>query len=122
MSDIEEVEEKAKKLGFFGWVKGLGVKIKIFFVTLFGIIGAVLFFALNKNANTKDILKLELKKIRNEIEIENTAEEIDKNNEKISDLETQAARIKEEIEEIEKTTSKEKAPEDLDDFFDDRGF
>ena len=119
---IEEIKEEVKGNTFCAWIKGLGIKIKVFFIALFGIVGTVLFFVLSKNTNTKDILKLELKKVRKEIEIENAAKEIDKNNEKISDLESRAAQIKEEIAEIEKIAPENAEPEDLDDFFDNRGF
>ena len=116
-------DSKKKKNPFFAWISGLGIKVKIFFVTLFSIIGGVLFLVLNKNINNKDILKLELKRVRKEIEIENTAKEIDKNTKKISSLESRATEIKEEIAEIEKIApDKKTTPKELDDFFDKRGF
>ena len=116
---------KEKKNSFIEWIKGLGIKIKIFFVALFGIVGTILFFVVSKKANTKDILKLELKKVRKEIEIENAATEVNKNNEKLLDLEERAAKIKEEIAAIteveEEEPPKEVSNKELDDFFDNRG-
>lgn len=121
----KEGEEIAKKKNsFFEWVKSLGVKVKVFFIALFGIVGTILFFLMNKNKNTKDILNLELKKVRKEIEIENAATEVEKNKEKLLDLEERAAKIKEEIAAIaeaeEEVPPKEVSNEELDDFFDGR--
>jgi hypothetical protein len=118
-------EEGKKKNSFIEWIKGLGIKIKIFFVALFGIVGTILFFVINKKVNTKDILKLELKKVREEIKIENAATEVEKNNEKLLGLEERAAKIKEEIAAIAKAEDeeipKDISNEELDDFFDNRG-
>jgi hypothetical protein len=123
-TEIEDVVEKVvKKNPFFSWLKGLGLKIKIFFIALFGIVGTIMFFVFSKKMNTKEILKIELEKVRKEIEIEGAAKEIDKNNEKLLSLEARAEEIKKEILEIEEVTPNENpTEEELDDFFDSRGF
>jgi len=118
---IEELPKKDN--AFLAWFKNLGLKFKLFFVALFGIIGTVIFFIANKSMNSKDILKLELKKVRKEIEIEVAEKGINKNNEKIEILKARAAQIKEEIIEITKVeTGREPTEEELDNFFDSRGF
>jgi|15BtaG_2_1085339.scaffolds.fasta_scaffold00005_116 hypothetical protein len=109
----------------FEWFKNLGLKIKIFFGALFGILGAILFFVFSKKANTKGILEVELKKVRKEIEIEKAASEVKKNSEKLLSLKEKADRIKKEIAEISEA-EREEAPkevsnEELDEFFDSRG-
>ena len=76
-----------------------------------------------KRYNDKEILKLELKKVREEIEIEKAQEEINKNNEKLDALQLRADEIVKEIAEIEKPDpNRDVSDEELDKFFDDRGF
>ena len=120
-------EEREEKKTFWGSVanffKGIGLKAKLIFGAIIGIFGFISIFLLRKNMNSRQILELELKKLREEIEIEKAQEEINRNNEKLEVLESRAEEIKAEIEELKKFEPREDVSnEELDEFFDDRGF
>jgi len=103
--------------------KGIGLKVKLILGAVLGIFGFISIFLLRKNMNSKAILELELKKVREEVEIELAQEEIDRNDEKILTLEKRIEELKAEIKEAEKYEPRENvSEEDLDEFFDDRGF
>jgi hypothetical protein len=103
--------------------KGIGLKIKLILGAIIGIFGFISIFLLRKKINARQILELELKKIRGEIEIEKAQEEIDRNDEKLLGLEGRIKEIKEEIKELEKVEARDNVSnEELDEFFDDRGF
>jgi len=103
--------------------KGIGLKVKLVLGAIIGIFGFIMIFALGKKLNARQILELELQKVREEVEIEKAQEEMGKNNEKIITLESRAEEIKKEIEELEKLEPrKDVSREELDEFFDDRGF
>jgi tetrahydromethanopterin S-methyltransferase subunit G len=122
----EDIEEKTEST-FWGSIanffKGIGLKIKLIFGALIGIFGFISIFLLSKKINARQILELELKKIRGEIEVEKAQEEIDRNDEKLLGLEGRIKEIKEEIKELEEIESRDNVSnEELDEFFDDRGF
>ena len=103
--------------------KSVSLKLKLIFGTIIGVFGFIAVFLLRKNINNRQILELELKKVREEVEIEKAQEEIDRNDEKILLLEKKIERIKNEIKELEEFESEDNtSEEELDDFFDDRGF
>ena len=118
-----ESEEKEKK-GFFGALfDSISVKTKLILGIIVSVFGFIAFHMFQKRYNDEQILKLELKKVREEIEIEKAQEEIDINNEKLDALEIRADEIVKEIAEIEKPDpEKEVSDKDLKDFFDKRGF
>jgi len=122
----EENEEENKKTfwgSFANFFKGIGLKVKLIFGGIIGVFGLVSIFLLRRNMNSRQILELELKKLREEIEIEKAQEEINRNNEKLEVLESRAEEIKTEIEELKKFEPREDVSnEELDEFFDDRGF
>ena len=121
--DAERPAKAEKGNSFFLWMKNLGLKVKIFFIALIGIVGSIMVFVFSKKLNTRAILKTELKKVRKEIEIEVAAKEIDRNNEKLSELKVRAEEIKKEISKIDDVVPIENPTEkELDDFFDSRGF
>jgi hypothetical protein len=69
------------------------------------------------------MLKYELEKVRSEIEIEMAKEAVSINDDKILKLEEKEDAIRKKIEEIENSESIEDVSlEELDKFFDDRGF
>lgn len=116
-----------KNEGFFAslgaFISSLSLKIQLVFGALVGVFGFVAFYLFSKRRNNRDILELELKKVREEIEIEKAQEEIDKNIEVIEVLENRAEEIVKEIEEIDKPNpDREVTNKELDDFFDKRGF
>lgn len=101
----------------------LSLKIKLFIAGVIGFFGIISYFLFKKNINSREILELELKKVKEEIEIEKNQEQIDVNQEKIVDLESRAEEIKREIIKIEKPdVDREISREELDEFFDKRGF
>ena len=106
-----------------GFFKSLTLKAKAVFLAAFGIFGFISIFLFSKRLNERKILELELKKVRKQIEIEKAQEEIDKNEEKIFGLEEQEKLIREQIEALEAKKPRESVTdEELDDFFDSRGF
>jgi cell division protein FtsL len=120
-------EDTTDKKTFCGAVsnffKSIGLKVKIILGAIVGIFGFVSIFLLRKKMNARQILELELKKVREEIEIEKTQEEIDRNDGKILLLEGRIEEIKTEIKELEEFEARDSVSnEELDEFFDDRGF
>ena len=117
------VSDDDKESVIVSWFKGLGLKIKLLIGAIVGLFGVVSIFLLQKKMTSRQILELELKKLREEIEIERAKEEIDKNNALLLSLEERANSIKEEIQILESFESdREVTNEELDEFFDDRGF
>lgn len=101
----------------------LTMKVKVVIGAVLSILGLVSVFLFAKNMNQRKILELELKKVRKKIEIEKTQEEIDKNSEIIASLEDKEAMILEQLKELEDTSPREEvSKEELDEFFDERGF
>jgi hypothetical protein len=118
-----ESEEKEKK-GFFGALfDSISVKTKLILGIIVSVFGFIAFHMFQKQYNDEQILKLELKKVREEIEIEKAQEEIDRNNEKLGALEVRADEIVKEIAAMEKPDpDREVSDKELDKFFDDREF
>ena len=120
-------KETESKVGFWAAVGAafdrLSAKVKIIIAAIVGFFGLIAYFVFRKNINSKEILELELKRVREEIEIEKSQEEIDDNSKKIVDLEARAEEIKREIVKIEKPDlDREVSKEEIDEFFDKRGF
>ena len=120
-------DEPSDKKGFWyaigDFFKRLGLKAKLIIGTIVGVFGFIAVFLLRKKINAREILELELKKVREEFEIEKAQEEIDRNDEKILTLEGRIQDIKEEIKRLEEFEArKDVSEEELDDFFDKRGF
>jgi len=114
-------ENESETIG--SWFKGLGIKIKLFFGAIIGLFGLIAVFLFQKKMTSRQILELELKKLREEIEIEKAQDEIDKNNVLILDLEERIKSVKEEIDVLDSFEAREEvSKEELDEFFDDRGF
>ncbi len=124
---MSEEEKESEEKGFFYLVgdffKGLSLKIKLIFGAIIGIFSFIFMFVLQKRMNARQILELELKKIRTELEIERVQKDIDFNQEKIDALELQENEIRSQLEELEKLEVRDSVTdEELDEFFDDRGF
>ena len=89
-------------------------------VALFGFF-AVIF--ISKKINAKQILELELESLEERIKIKQTEDNIAANNSEIIELEKKASIIKKEIEDINSGKKSEfVTKEELDNFFDSRGF
>ena len=124
---MSEEEKESEEKGFFHLVgdffKGLSLKIKLIFGAIIGIFSFIFVFVLQKRLNARQILELELEKIRTELEIERVQKDIDFNQEKIDALELQENEIRSQLEELEKLEVRDSVTdEELDEFFDDRGF
>jgi hypothetical protein len=120
----EMMSNDEENVGLFHKVfGGISLRIKLILGFLAGIFSFLALFFISKNTNSKKIMELELKKVREEIEIEKAKVEIDNNNERLIDLENRAYKIKEEILRISsKEPIGEVSREELDEFFDTRGF
>jgi|TARA_Y100000287_G_scaffold116222_1_gene93335 uncharacterized membrane-anchored protein YhcB (DUF1043 family) len=126
------MEDESK--GFWGLVKdffnSISLKVKLFFGAVVGIAGFIAINSFRKKLNDKKILELELERVRAEIDIEKAQEDIDINNEKINHLNQKAEQIVAEIAELEEKREEQAemrkeekiSNEELDDFFDKRGF
>ena len=122
-----EEGDNTNRLGVFEslgkFISNLGIKVKLFFVAIFSFFGMILFFRIRNQNNINEMLKYELEKVRSEIEIERAKEAVSINDGKILKLEEKEAAIRKKIEEIENAESIEDVSlEELDKFFDDRGF
>jgi F420-0:gamma-glutamyl ligase-like protein len=120
-------DDKDKQVTFFNYIGGLfsslTLKIKVILSAIIGIFGFISIFLFAKNINQRKILKLELKKVREKIEIEKAQEKIDKNSEVISSLEKEEELILKQIEQLDRESPREDvSKEELDEFFDKRGF
>ena len=112
--------EDKNDLGFFG---KLSLKIKLIGGFIIGLISFLAFFFISKKINARKIFELELEKLETEIEIKHTNEDIADNKEEIKVLEKKAQKIKEEIALIDSGEKSEfVTQEELDNFFDERGF
>ena len=120
---MSEEEDKGFWYAIGDFFKKVGLKAKLIFGAIVGIFGFIAVFLLRKKINAREILELELKKVRTEVEIEKAQEEIDRNDEKILSLESRIEEIIEEIKTLEEFEARKEVSEDeLDEFFDERGF
>ena len=122
MSENESSEEGGFCNFICSFFSKLKLKIKLILGAIVGIFGMILFFKLRSNRNFSKILEYELKKVRSEIEIETAKGEVVANNKKLSELEEKESAIREKILELQATGDREVTPEELDKFFDERGF
>jgi len=125
MSEKEEKEEeKETVLGLiWGFIKNLSAKLKLAIGAIITLFGMILFFKSRSSNNIKKILEYELKKVRSEIEIEKAKESVSVNNDAIDKLEEKERVIRDKIKEIESSdTPEEVTLDELDDFFESRGF
>jgi hypothetical protein len=126
-SEDKKDEAENDKGGFWGFIKSffnaISLKAKLVIGIIISVFSFIAFQMFRKRINDADILKLELEKVRAEIEIESAQKEIDINNDKLDTLQVRANEIIKEIAEIEKPDpNKDVSDEELDSFFDDRGF
>ena len=121
----EDKEQEKPPLGhvwvrFKGFLSNISTKIKLIIGAIVGVFAVVMYFVIKKEMNEKEILELQLNKLETEIKVKLKQEDIDKNSEEILSLEEEKKKIIEKIKEIKnEDLSKE---DDLDKFFDDRGF
>ena len=105
------------------FLKKISLKTKVFMSIIFSIIVFFLVVIFRIKLSNKKMLEYELSKIRHTIELERLKNEESANLKKISDLEKEEEDILNKIKEIENIeTSGTVTNEELDDFFDKRGF
>tara|TARA_B100001094_G_scaffold333180_1_gene409302 strand:+ start:827 stop:1165 length:339 start_codon:yes stop_codon:yes gene_type:complete len=103
--------------------ESFSLKIKLIAGAIFGLFGFFAIIFISKKINAKQILELELKNLEERIKIKQTEEDISTNNSEIIELEKKASIIKQEIEDINSGKKSEfVTKEELDSFFDSRGF
>lgn len=103
--------------------ENFSLKIKLIVGAALGLFGFFTIIFISKKINAKQILELELKNLEERIKIKQTEEDIASNNSEIIDLEKKASIIKKEIEDINSGKKSEFiTKEELDNFFDSRGF
>ena len=118
-----ESGEKEKRSFLGALCDSISVKTKLILGIIVSVFGFIAFHMFQKQYNDEQILKLELKKVREEIEIEKAQEEIDRNNEKLSVLEVRADEIVKEIAAIERPDpDRDISDKELKKFFKDRDF
>jgi hypothetical protein len=104
------------------WDK-ISSKIKLIFGAIVGIFSFIFLLGFGKKITSKKILENELDKIKKELELEYLNTKQNDNIERIEELERKKEEIKRKIEEIgEEETGGDTTKEELDDFFDSRGF
>ena len=103
--------------------EAISTKAKLIIGAVVGFAGFMMFFFISKKVNAKKILELELDRLEHEINIKNTSKDISHNKDEILALEKKADLIKREIEDMGSGKSpKHISQEELDSFFDSRGF
>jgi chromosome segregation ATPase len=125
----EETDEEEESV--WGLIKAffsaISLKTKLILGIIASIFGAIAFFIMNRNRNDREILEFELKKVREEIEIEQVQIKIDGNTQRLEILKKRADEIVNEITELEEQEEqlpddKDASNDEIDKFFDDRGF
>lgn len=123
MSDEENKKDETFWEVIGSFFAAISMRVKVVAGALLGLFGLISYFLFKTKRNDREILELELKKVREEIEIEIVQKDIDSNNERLETLRLRADEIVEEIKNIEKPDpEREVSKEELDDFFDKRGF
>lgn len=105
---------------FKDWISNFSAKIKLIIGAIAGVFAIIIYFIIKKEMNEKEILELQLNKLETEIKVKLKQDDIDENNSEITSLEEEKKKIIEKIEEIKKEEITK--DDDLDKFFDDRGF
>lgn len=105
--------------------KKIGLQVKIIFGAIAGFLGVLLFFFVRQKVRAKEHVQYELDRVKSEISITHLAEDSKEKEEKLEELKKEEVSIREKIEYIEKIEVEEKREvsiEELDAFFDKRGF
>jgi len=113
-------DEPKEEASFFSKI---GTKIKLIVAGIAAAIGFVFIVIFNRRTSRLKMLEHELKTVRSEIEIEKASEDIEENNSRIRELEEKEGAIKKKIWGLDnKAISDDVTNEELDKFFDERGF
>lgn len=107
------------------WFKKLGVKVKIAFGVILGILGFVFFFFIREKMRAREKLNYELDRLRHQIKITELGKNASAKESTLNDLRREEALLREKLkllDEIEDQEQREVSIEELDAFFDERGF
>tara|TARA_Y100000114_G_scaffold157299_1_gene189316 strand:- start:22289 stop:22660 length:372 start_codon:yes stop_codon:yes gene_type:complete len=122
--DKKSIEKKESSSGIWSTIKeyfiNISTKIKLIVGAIAGIFAVVIYFIIKKEMNEKEILELQLNKLETDIKVKLKQESVDSNSEEIAGLEQEKKEIIKRIEEIKSKDTDDE--QDLDKFFDDRGF
>ena len=105
--------------------KKISTKIKLIIAAIVSALGFVLFFFVREKIRAKDKMKYELAKVESELKIIHLESDSQEKKEKINKLKQEESLIREKIkylENIEVKENREVSIEELDAFFDKRGF
>lgn len=105
--------------------KKISTTVKVIIASIASVIGFVLFFFVREKIRAKDKMKYELSRIESELKITNLKADSEEKKEKISQLKKEESLIREKIKYLETVETKENrevSVEELDAFFDRRGF
>lgn len=103
--------------------ENFSLKIKVIAGAIIGLLGFFAVIFISKKVNAKQILELELENLEERIKIKLAENNVTANNSEIIELENKASIIKKEIEDINFGKKSEFiTKEELDSFFDSRGF
>jgi len=105
-------------------LKKISIKFQIILVIIAGVIGAMLFFYLKSNLKIKKQLEYQLDIVKKETQLAELEKDEEVKETKIKELKTQEKDLKKKIKILEEKEVKgeELSPEELEKFFDDRGF
>lgn len=105
--------------------KKLSTTVKVIIASVMSIFGFILFFFVREKIRAKDKMKYELSRVEAELKITNLETDSQKKKEKVNQLKQEESLIREKIkylENIEIKENREVSLEELDAFFDKKGF
>ncbi len=107
------------------FLKNIGLKIKIAIGAVIAVLGIILFFFVRQKIRAKEQMEFQLSEVNSQIELAKLEQDALIKEEKLKTLKEQETLIREKIEYLEKvetTENREVSMEELDAFFDKRGF
>lgn len=105
------------------FLKKIGIKVKLFFLFILGIISFILYLNISGKLKAKDKVKHDLAVLESEIKLAELEKDSEEKTVKIEMLKKDEIIVKEKIKVLEEMEfeGKEVSLEELDDFFDSRG-
>lgn len=106
------------------WFKKLGLRAKLIITGIAGFLAFTFYLVIQGKMNLKSSFKYELAKVKSDLEMKRLEKDSERNAAEIADLEAKEKQILEKIQFIEEKEGlgEEVFLEDLDRFFDERGF
>lgn len=123
---LENIKKFFKKTSrsFFNFFKKIKIEVKLIIAAILGIIGFIIIVISRGKIDLKNSLKYELAKVKHDINVKNLEDKSSENMEELKELKEKEKNILAKIEYIKKSekSNHEVTNEELDDFFDKRGF